>query len=208
MPSPILQAVDLGCTRGSRRLFQGLDFSVTAGEALRVQGENGVGKTSLLRILAGLSQPAEGQVRWRDQPLTKRNEEYSRELVFLGHANALKEELSPVQNLRAALALAGVACDERTVRDSLAQEGLSAAADFPVQWLSQGQRRRVALTRLALSGAQRLWILDEPFSALDPAAVQRVGDRIARHIAQGGLVVFTTHQEVRLDAVSRFLNLP
>ena len=202
-----LQAVDLSCVRGSRQLFRGLEVSVAAGEALRVQGQNGVGKTSLLRILAGLSPPAEGQVRWRGQPLARLKEDYGRDLAFVGHANGLKDDLSPVENLRAALALAGIACDEPTVRDALAGEGLAEAADLPVQWLSQGQRRRVALTRLALSETRPLWILDEPFSALDAAAVMRVGDRISRHAAEGGIVIFTTHQEVALGAVPRLLEL-
>lgn len=203
----MLQAVELTCVRGARRLFQGLSFTSAAGDILRVKGDNGAGKTSLLRILAGLSPPAEGEVRWRNDPLAKVREEYGRELVFLGHANALKEDLTPVENLGAAQALAGYRCDDREVREALAQEGLGEVADLPVQWLSQGQRRRVALTRLALSKAQPLWLLDEPFSALDAAAVQRVADRIARHVAGGGLAIFTTHQAVEFGEASRSLVL-
>ncbi|HWQ38428.1 MAG TPA: cytochrome c biogenesis heme-transporting ATPase CcmA [Burkholderiales bacterium] len=206
-PPSMLQAVDLSCIRGTRRLFQCLGFSISAGEALCVRGENGAGKTSLLRILAGLSQPATGEVRWRDAPIARCREAYAAQLVFIGHANALKEDLSAVENLRAASALAGVACDAEAVRAGLSAEGLNDVADLPVQWLSQGQRRRVALTRLALSRGQPLWILDEPFSALDQTAVQRVCRRIEAHAAQGGVVVFTTHQDVELSVQSRSLEL-
>jgi heme exporter protein A len=203
----MLQAVDLDCVRGARRLFRALGFSLAEGEILRVQGENGAGKTSLLRILAGLSQPESGVVLWRNQPLARVREGYGRELVFLGHANALKEDLTPVENLRAALALAGCRRDVRAVRDGLAQEELAEVADLPVQWLSQGQRRRVALTRLALSHEYPLWILDEPFTGLDTESVQRVAHRVARHAAEGGVVIFTTHQEVELGRATRSLVL-
>jgi heme exporter protein A len=203
----MLQAIDLSCVRGNRRLFEGLSFAVGAGEILRVQGDNGVGKTSLLRILAGLSPTAAGTVRWRGEDLGRVSEQYRRELVFIGHANALKDDLTPVENLVAALALAGIAVDKQAVRGSLAREGLEDAADLPVQWLSQGQKRRVALARLALCEFRPLWVLDEPFSALDRSAVDRLCACIGAHVSRGGITVLTTHQDVELGPVTQSLEL-
>jgi heme exporter protein A len=203
----MLQANDLSCVRGERRLFDALSFSVDAGEILQVRGDNGVGKTSLLRILAGLSPAASGAVRWRGAVRHRVSEEYRSELVFIGHSNALKEDLTPVENLLAALALAGVASDEQAVRGCLETEGLDEAVRLPVQWLSQGQKRRVALARLALCESRPLWILDEPFSALDRSAIQRLCARIDSHASRGGLVVLTTHQEVRFAAATHTLEL-
>ena len=203
----MLQALEISCVRGNRELFSKLSFSVERGCALRVQGENGTGKTSLLRILAGLSPAASGGVRWQETPIAGRDESFRRELLFLGHANALKDDLTPVENLRHGLAAAGIAADTAEVHAALAQDGLGAATDYPVQWLSQGQKRRVALVRLAFGGARPLWILDEPFSALDAAAVGRLAARLTRHVAGGGVLVFTTHQEVPLDVPTRNLVL-
>jgi heme exporter protein A len=195
----MLQASEISCVRGTRELFSKLSFGVERGCALRVQGENGSGKTSLLRILAGLSPAAAGRVSWQGSPIAGSDESFRRELLFLGHSNALKDDLTPVENLRHGLAVAGVAADPGELRAALAGEGLGEAAGFPVQWLSQGQKRRVALARLAFAGARRLWILDEPFSALDGAAVGRLAARLTRHVRDGGVLVFTTHQEVPLD---------
>jgi heme exporter protein A len=203
----MLQAIDLSCVRGNRRLFHGLSFTVGSGEILRVQGDNGVGKTSLLRILAGLSPAASGALRWRGEEVGRAAEEYLRDLVFVGHANALKDDLTPVENLLAATRLGGIAGDEQSVRAALSREGLGESADLPVQWLSQGQRRRVALARLALCEARPLWILDEPFSALDRAAVGRLCARIGAHASQGGVAVLTTHQDIDLDAATQSLEL-
>jgi heme exporter protein A len=203
----MLQAIDLSCVRGDRRLFQGLSFAVAAGEALRIRGDNGVGKTSLLRILAGLSPATAGAVRWRGRDLKRGDEDFSRDLVFIGHANALKDDLTAVENLLAAATLSGLDVDERAVRDSLALEGLEEASDLPVQWLSQGQKRRAALARLGQSGSRALWILDEPFSALDRPAVDRLCARIGAHVSRGGVVVLTTHQDVELGVAMQSLEL-
>jgi heme exporter protein A len=204
----MLQAIDLSCVRGERRLFRALSFNVGAGEILQVRGDNGAGKTSLLRMLAGLSPPASGTVRWRGAARHRIGEEYLGELAYIGHSNALKEDLTPVENLLAALTLAGVASDVRQVRACLEAEGLDDAVGLPVQWLSQGQKRRVALARLALCQSRPLWILDEPFSALDRSAVQRLCSRIDSQASRGGVVVLTTHQEVRFAAPAHSLELP
>ena len=190
----MLQASELKCERGGRELFGPLSFSLQAGEALRIEGANGSGKTSLLRIVAGLLAPAQGKVLWKGQDAAGLREEYSKELVYLGHAAAVKDELTAAENLSIACRLAGDAATEDSVQEALERFGL-AGKDVPVKKLSQGQRRRAALARLALSGTRPLWLLDEPFSALDAAAVSILNGLIQDHSARGGAVVFTTHQD-------------
>lgn len=198
----MLEVSQIECIRGSRRLFRNLSFRLEARQALRIQGENGSGKTSLLRMLAGLSPAEAGTLAWSGRPIQVLGEDYRRELLFLGHVNGLKDDLTPIENLRQALALAGIAVDAGGVARELAQQGMDAISALPVQVLSQGQKRRVALVRLAFSATKRLWILDEPFAALDPAAVRRLADTIAAHVGRGGMVVLTTHQEVELPGVA------
>ena len=197
----MLEATDLRCVRGNRMLFSGLNFALRGGELLRVAGVNGSGKTSLLRILCGLLAPAEGEVRWRGETIRALGEEYCRELLYIGHANAVKDELTPMENLMVACTLAGMNNGKTEVGDALCRLGLAGYEDLPVKVLSQGQRRRVALARLALSAALPLWIVDEPFIALDADAVEEVQALIAEHVARGAAVVLTTHQEVEITAV-------
>ena len=204
----MLEASQIECVRGNRRLFRDLSFRLEGHHALRVRGENGSGKTSLLRIVAGLSPAESGRVSWNDGNIRALGEDYLRDLLFLGHSNGLKDDLSPVENLRYALALAGVVADEPALRESLSEQGLAAIADLPVKLLSQGQKRRVALTRLSFSAEKPLWILDEPFTALDAASVERLARTIAKQLHRGGMVMFTTHQEVALPgATMRTLEL-
>ena len=194
----MLQARQIECTRGNRRLFRNLSFRLEAKRALRVGGENGSGKTSLLRMVAGLSPVEAGEIRWNDGRIADLGEDYRRDVVFLGHANGLKDDLTPIENLQHALALAGTGAGSGELRTALAEQGLGAVADLPVKVLSQGQKRRVALVRLAFSADKPLWILDEPFSALDPASIGRIEKAIVAHLHRGGMVLFTTHQEVEL----------
>jgi heme exporter protein A len=190
----LLQAAGLHCERGGRPLFRDLSFEVGAGTLLRIAGANGSGKTSLLRILCGLLAPTQGEVRWKGEPIRRLREEYSRELVHVGHAAGLKDELTPAENLAVTCVLAGVAASTTGVRDALARLGV--AEDKLVGRLSQGQRRRAALARLALSAqVPPLWLLDEPFAALDAGAISTVLDLMRSHAARGGAVVFTTHQD-------------
>lgn len=197
----MLEASQIECTRGSRRLFRNLSFRLEARQALRVHGENGSGKTSLLRILAGLSSADAGSVSWKGNAIRTLGEDYRRELLFLGHGNGLKDDLTAVENLRHALALAGVAVEVAAIARALAEQGLGAIAGLPVQLLSQGQKRRVALARLPFSTVKALWILDEPFAALDASSVRRLADIIAAQLSRGGMVVLTTHQEIELPGV-------
>lgn len=197
----MLQARQIECTRGNRRLFHDLSFRLEAKQALRVGGENGSGKTSLLRMLAGLSPPQAGEILWGDARIAALGEDYRRDLVFLGHANALKDDLTPVENLRSALLLAGHAVSEPALREALAGQGLASVVDLPARLLSQGQKRRVALARLGFCADKPLWVLDEPFAALDAASVGHVASAVTAYLRGGGMVVYTTHQEVGLAGV-------
>jgi heme exporter protein A len=198
----VLEAQQIECVRGSRRLFRNLSFRVEAGQALRVRGENGAGKTSLLRMVAGLSPAEAGRILWRGAPVRPATEDYRHSLAWLGHANGLKDDLTPLENLRHALAQADIGATDAALRDGLKEMGLAAAMDLPVRLLSQGQKRRAALARLQFSGDRPLWILDEPFAALDVAAAARLAATMRAHLDAGGLVLYTTHQEVDLPGTA------
>jgi len=185
----MLEAVDLECERGGRKLFRGLSFALGAGSLLRIAGANGSGKTSLLRILCGLLSPATGEVRWQGQAISSLKEEYSRSIVYLGHAPAVKDDLTAVENLEIACRLAGFRAEARP-----ALRRLGVPEDLPVRRLSQGQRRRAALARLVVSEQAVLWLLDEPYAALDTEGVATIDALIAAHAARGGAVAFSTHQ--------------
>ena len=196
----MLEARQLECTRGDRRLFSHLSFRLGSGQLLRVAGANGSGKTSLLRIMCGLVSPSAGELRWQGRPIRAEREEYSKNLVLVGHLNALKDDLTALENLQVSAALGGKPADARLMLAGLERFGVAHCAELPAKVLSQGQRRRVALARLALAPAAPLWILDEPFSALDVAAVVELERLLASHLASGGMVVLTTHQEVQVVA--------
>ncbi|MFN7087355.1 MAG: cytochrome c biogenesis heme-transporting ATPase CcmA [Burkholderiales bacterium] len=198
----MLEAVDLECVRGDRTLFSNLGFTLGSGELLRVAGTNGSGKTSLLRILCGLLSPAHGEVRWRGSRIGSLREEYWKEIVYLGHTNAVKDGLTAVENLIVTCTLAGMKIDREQASAALRRFGLAQCERLPTKVLSQGQRRRVALARLILSQDLPLWILDEPFTALDVAAVDFMQTLIAEHLARGASVVMTTHQEARIASVT------
>ena len=187
----MLEASNLECIRGERSLFAGVGFRLAAGEMLYLQGSNGSGKTSLMRILCGLSHPVAGEIRWRGQTIAALGEDYRRELCYLGHHNAIKEELTPLENLLAAARLADEALDEGDALDALERVGLAGREELACRYLSQGQKRRVALARL-VNERRALWVLDEPYVALDTEAVALVADLIGAHLQRGGLAVLTT----------------
>jgi heme exporter protein A len=189
----MLSAHGLTCERGERRLFAGLDLAIDAGQWLHVRGENGAGKTSLLRLLAGLAHPVAGEISWCGVPIGRAAEEYHRNLLFLGHHGALKEELTALENLEFASALDGVALSEADAMAALHRFGLRGREELPVRVLSAGQKRRVLLARLVTRKA-KLWILDEPFTALDVKAVDLLAELIGQHVAQGGMAILTSHQ--------------
>lgn len=195
-----LQAHQLACIRGERQLFSDIGFEINAGEALRVVGTNGSGKTSLLRMLCGLAQPAEGEVRWQGRNIRALRDEFCRNLLYLGHANGVKDDLLAWENIVVASTLSGNPVSRDDAGQALEQLGLGRAADLPTRALSQGQRKRVALARLQLCMATPLWILDEPFTALDQNAVTELCGTLNKHLAGGGIVIYTTHQEIDLTA--------
>jgi heme exporter protein A len=195
-----LQAFELVCTRGDRQLFNNVNFEIHPGEALRVAGTNGSGKTSLLRMLCGLASPAAGEVRWSGRNIRSVREEFASQLLYLGHANGVKDDLTAWENVMVAATLSGNRVSRANAYQALDQLGLGRAADLPTRALSQGQRKRVALARLPLGMAAPLWILDEPFTALDHKAVAELCGTLNHHLAHGGMVIYTTHQEIELIA--------
>ena len=195
-----LRAHRLACARGERQLFSELNFELQSGEALWLKGGNGSGKTSLLRLLCGLGRPLAGEVRWNGRPIEQLREDYHRQLIYCGHASAVKDDLSAWENVATASTLSGTACSRRQAVAALDRVGLGGAADLPARALSQGQRRRVALARLAVDPLPPLLLLDEPFVALDQAAVQALCHTLNRHLAGGGILVYTTHQAQALQA--------
>jgi heme exporter protein A len=196
----MLKASALTCVRGEKQLFSGLNLTVSAGECLHVRGENGVGKTSLLRLLTGISKPESGEVLWNDVSIAREPANYHRALLFLGHRDALKEDLTALENLQLYAALDDIQLAEDKALAALWRFGLRGREYLPVNCLSAGQKRRVLMARM-LTRQAKLWILDEPFNALDVHAVQALQGLIAEHLEQGGLVVLTSHQEIYLSQV-------
>ena len=201
MPDALLSVHDLACARGERLLFKDMNFSLERSQVLLVQGGNGQGKTSLLRLLTGLARPENGEIRWRGDSIRRNSEAYHAEMCYLGHANGVKDDLNPLENLRFADGLHGRAFDPTRATATLERLGLSRCLDLPCRVLSFGQRRRVALAALLLAGAT-LWILDEPLTGLDVHAVALMEGLIRDHLAAGGMVVATTHQALNLAGIS------
>lgn len=198
----MLELRDVTCVRGDRALFRELTCRVAHGHMLRVRGINGSGKTSLLRMVCGLLPAAQGQILWRGERIADLGEQFGRELVYVGHAAALKDDLSALENLQIACLLGGMAVTAAQARDALVAAGLPARQRVPARQLSQGQRRRVALARLVLSPGVPLWVLDEPFNALDSVATDWLCGLLGAHLVQGGVVVLTSHQDVALDSLA------
>jgi heme exporter protein A len=194
----MLEVSGLECRRGGRALFSNLAFSVKPGELLHIQGENGSGKTSLLRILAGLSRQEEGQVLWNNADIREVREEYAAKLLYLGHQPAIKDDLTVAENLSISSRMAGIEPSFSHMEAALEHVGLARRVNLPARVLSQGQRRRLATARLWLDD-RPLWVLDEPFTALDVHATALLEERLQRHLAGNGMVVLTTHQPSFID---------
>jgi heme exporter protein A len=184
-------------------LFEGLTLRVNAGALLHVAGSNGSGKTTLLRTLCGLSRPAAGEIHWQGHPIRALGDEYRRYLVYVGHLDGIQGELTPLENLRAHMC---VSAERETAADAshaaLERLGVAAYRAFPTKMLSQGQKRRVALARL-LTTDKPLWILDEPFTALDARSCRLIEELLAQHIAGGGIAVISSHQEFDMPSAAR-----
>lgn len=192
----MLNVYGLTCMRGDRKLFSELNLSIQAKEWLHIQGQNGAGKTSLLRLLAGLSVPAQGEIHWNNIPITEDTSNYRKNFLYFGHQSALKEDLTALENLTFASAIDGVIRHEEMALmalQALYRLGLKGREDLPVRVLSAGQKRRVMLARL-LTRKAALWILDEPFTALDVGAVDLLAKLITEHIDHGGMAILTSHQ--------------
>lgn len=189
----MLEARELLCERDERTLFSGLSFTLNAGEWVQITGSNGAGKTTLLRLLTGLSRPDAGEVLWQGQPLHQVRDSYHQNLLWIGHQPGIKTRLTALENLH----FYHRDGDTAQCLEALAQAGLAGFEDIPVNQLSAGQQRRVALARLWLTRAT-LWILDEPFTAIDVNGVDRLTQRMAQHTEQGGIVILTTHQSLNV----------
>ncbi|MEO8299703.1 MAG: cytochrome c biogenesis heme-transporting ATPase CcmA [Burkholderiales bacterium] len=184
----LLSVRDLACRRGERLLFRHLNFELQGGELLWIRGRNGCGKTSLLRLLAGLSQPAAGTVLRRDGAASS--------TAFVGHHNALKEDLTVLESLQFLQQLQGSTGHRQACEEGLRALGLQTWRHAPVRTLSQGQRRRAALARLFIPPSASLWILDEPFDALDAQASDALNQALSGHARAGGAVVLTSHLDL------------
>jgi heme exporter protein A len=198
----MLATTNLACERGCRQLFSGLELQLDAGQLLLLTGANGAGKTSLLRILAGLLLPAHGVVSWRGHDIRALGEHFASEVIYVGHATAAKDELTARENLLFASRIGGepIGTDEAEV--ALRRFGLAACADLPSRVLSQGQRRRISLARLSVT-RRPLWLLDEPLTGLDRDATEKLEFLLLAQLARGGIVVVATHQGLRLPPDAR-----
>lgn len=202
--APVLELCKLSCERDERQLFADLNLQVFPGDIVQIEGPNGSGKTTLLRILTTISADFQGDIRWRGEPLAKGKLDYLNHLLYIGHLPGVKKALTPRENL---LWFSGMSNGhlQRPIEDALDEVGLYGFEDVPCYSLSAGQLRRVALARLFLTPAQ-VWILDEPFTAIDKQGVKNLESLMAEHAAGGGSIILTTHQDMGIEGVKR-LNL-
>lgn len=197
----MLTAKNLECARGDHKLFEGITFSVKAGELMLVNGPNGSGKTSLLRLLCGLAVPDAGEICWDGINIRSLGDDYHSVMTYLGHLSGIKDDLTAIENLRISCALAGCEIDDHQAKHALGHMGLTGREVLPAKVLSQGQRRRVALARLLVTQT-RLWILDEPLNALDTSAIALIKGMLEHNLSKGGVVVMTTHQLIDVTATA------
>lgn len=206
MVTPLMQAEGLYCERDDRILIKDLTFSLQAGEVMQIEGPNGSGKTTLLRVLCGLSDDFEGQIHWQGQLRRNVDSDFRRDTLYFGHLTGIKSSLTPRENLRWILQLKGIspaeAGLEAKIEAALKSVGLLSYEDVPVYSLSAGQKRRVALARLHVERAH-LWVLDEPFTAIDRKGVAELEGLIQNHAARGGSVLITTHHALDLPILRK-----
>ena len=205
-PSVNLSVNGLTCIRDDRTLFKDVCFKLEPGQALQIEGPNGSGKTTMLRMLCGLTVPTEGEILWNGQPIEENRADYMAAMDFIGHAHGIKKELTPLENLQVAMAMANTRPNQ-SLEGVLEQVGLRGFEDVPAITLSAGQCRRVALGRLLLSRSL-LWILDEPFTALDVQGQAQIETMLVNHVEQGGMVILTSHHPLALkDGMLKTINL-
>ncbi len=192
-----LEIRNLSCTREDRTLFSGLNFHLTAGHAIQIEGPNGSGKTTLLRMLCGLRLADEGEIYWNGCDISEERGAFLSNLNYIGHAHGVKGELTPLENLRVSQAMAARS-NSLPLDDALEKVGLLGFEDVPSRTLSAGQRRRVALARLLINPAP-LWILDEPFTAIDIQGQKQIENMITQHVLDGGMAILTSHHPLDLS---------
>ena len=198
----MLTISNISCVRGHKPLFAPVSFSLQPAQALHLEGDNGIGKTSLLRIICGLSPADAGEVLWNGVALSRQHPEgveaFRAALCYMGHNLSLKDELTAVENLMFDAQVAGRSLSYDRALDALQKMGLNNRAHLPLRVLSQGQKRRTALARLSVTDA-KLWVLDEPFVALDTQSLDNLRELLANHVQQGGMLLYTSHQSVELS---------
>jgi len=192
-----LEVRNLSCSREDRTLFQGLNFQLTAGHAIQIEGPNGSGKTTLLRMLCGLRLPDDGEIYWNGADIAEERAAFLGDLNYIGHAHGVKGELTPLENLRVSQAMSSHT-NNLSLDDALERVGLFGFEDVPSRTLSAGQRRRVALARLLINPAP-LWILDEPFTAIDIQGQKQIEAMITSHVLEGGMAILTSHHPLNLS---------
>ena len=207
MGKQILEVVKLACARGGELLFKNLSFNVSGGAVLKVEGANGVGKTSLLRIVVGLSSPITGQVLWNGKSIQKRADSYRSNMLYLGHSDGLRPGLTLFENISFLQKLGDFKIDRNQVNTTLTSLGLGNVLHSPTSSLSKGQRRRGSLLRLFYASNKPLWVLDEPFVGLDQNGVEQITSVIDNHVAMGGLLIYSTHQPVTLRSPEKLVSL-
>ena len=194
----MLKVRALECRRGASLLMSDFNMSLEAGQLIHLQGANGTGKTSLLRIISGLSTQETGKVLWNDVDIRTAREDYSSNLIYIGHQPAIKDDLTVLENLTVSLKLNGVNVDIKRLEEALEVVGLARRKNLPARVLSQGQRRRLSLARLWLD-PRPLWILDEPFNALDVQANKLLEERLDQHLVSSGMCILTSHHTPNID---------
>lgn len=194
----MLEIRNVTCIRDERVLFEQLSFTISDGELIQIEGQNGAGKTTLLRIIAGLGYADEGDIYWNGESIKKNREDFHSDLLFLGHHTGVKRELTAFENLAFYQSMHSN-YNEEAIWDALARVGLAGREDVAAGQLSAGQQRRVALARLWLSN-HKLWVLDEPLTAIDKQGVKVLEQLFMSHAKQGGIVLLTTHQDLFTDS--------
>ena len=206
LDAPMFETRSLECVRDDRQLFSDLSFTVSDAEVLQIEGHNGSGKTSLLRILCGLRLPEAGQVMWQGESIISNREDYYENMVYIGHLPCIKADLTVMENVRSLLDTRSLNLSDEVIEPALEKVGLASYEDVQGKALSSGQRRRILLAFVELAQA-RLWILDEPLTALDVQGVELMESMILEHRQAGGSVIFTTHHGMQLDCEMRSVHL-